>query len=107
MQTPGKSFLTDFYRSKTMNKDRRNFLRKSAFLGTGILATSTVASAQHEHHMQPQAPKKEAPPQTKAPAAPTGNVSVITPDVMKLPWKMENGVKVFHLTAEVVKREFL
>lgn len=34
-------------------------------------------------------------------------VSVITPDVPKLPWTLENGVKVFHLTAEVVKREIL
>jgi manganese oxidase len=90
-----------------MNKDRRNFLRKSAFLGTGILATSTVASAQHEHHTQPQPPKKDATPQTSAPSALTGNASVVTPDVPNLPWKMENGVKVFHLTAEVVKREFL
>ncbi|MBI3950878.1 MAG: copper oxidase [Acidobacteria bacterium] len=41
------------------------------------------------------------------PEAPAGNVPVITPDVAKLPWTMENGVKVFHLVAEVVKREFL
>jgi FtsP/CotA-like multicopper oxidase with cupredoxin domain len=34
-------------------------------------------------------------------------VPVITPDVPKLRWTMQNGVKVFHLTAEVVKQEFL
>lgn len=32
--------------------------------------------------------------------------SVITPNVATLPWKIENGVKVFHLIAEPVKREF-
>ena len=94
-----------------MNRGRRNFLRSSAFLGTGILAGTTV-TAQHEHHAQPQPQpkKKEVSPQPqpktgKPPAV--ANVPVITPDLSKLPWKMENDVKVFHLTAEVVKREFL
>jgi len=31
---------------------------------------------------------------------------VITPNGTSLPWRMEGGVKVFHLTAEPVKREF-
>lgn len=31
---------------------------------------------------------------------------VITPNGTTLPWKMENGVKVFHLIAEPVRREF-
>lgn len=33
--------------------------------------------------------------------------AVTTPDLPKLPYKMENGVKVFHLTAQIVKREIL
>ena len=76
------------------------------------MAAKTV-SAQHEHHTQPQAQKKAAPAQPQSPAKvdrpqpPVGNVPVVTPDLPKLPWTMENGVKVFHLTAEVVKREFL
>lgn len=35
-----------------------------------------------------------------------GRNSVITPNVSNLPWTMEGGVKVFHLVAEPVKREF-
>lgn len=95
-----------------MNKSRRNFLRSSALVGSGILATNSVA-AQHEGHgkPQPQAPKKETPPQAQSrvdkPPAPAASVPIVTPDVPKLPWRMENGVKVFSLTAEVVKREFL
>ncbi|HEY9760595.1 MAG TPA: multicopper oxidase domain-containing protein [Oculatellaceae cyanobacterium] len=37
----------------------------------------------------------------------TTQVPVVTPDLPKLPWKMENGVKVFHLTAEICNREIL
>jgi hypothetical protein len=36
-----------------------------------------------------------------------GQPAVITPDVPHLPWKMENGVKVFHLSAEIIQREIL
>lgn len=36
----------------------------------------------------------------------TGRPPVITPNGAALPYRMENGVKVFHLTAEPVKREF-
>ncbi len=32
--------------------------------------------------------------------------SVITPNTAKLPWIIEDGVKVFHLIAEPVKQEF-
>jgi len=32
--------------------------------------------------------------------------TVITPNVPSLPWKMEKGVKVYHLVAEQVKQEF-
>ena len=35
-----------------------------------------------------------------------GRAPVMVPNGAKLPWKMENGVKVFHLIAEPVKREF-
>jgi hypothetical protein len=36
----------------------------------------------------------------------SGRAPVTVPDGTKLPWRMENGVKIFHLIAEPVKREF-
>ena len=39
-------------------------------------------------------------------ALPAGHVPVQTLNGTTLPWRMENGVKVFHLIAEPVKREF-
>lgn len=82
-----------------MNRSRRNFLRGSALLGTGVVASKTVSTQhQHQHHHEQQHP---------LPKAQSVNVAVQTPDLPNLPWKMENGVKVFHLTAQVVKREFL
>jgi hypothetical protein len=48
-------------------------------------------------------------PATQPPIpAPRGQryVPVVTLNGSSLPWKMDNGVKVFHLIAEPVKREF-
>jgi len=36
-----------------------------------------------------------------------GSVAVETPDIPKLAWTLEKGIKVFHLAAEVFKRDFL
>jgi hypothetical protein len=55
-----------------------------------------------------QEPKqKEAQTQLQARSPASGSVPTLTPDLPKLPSKSESGVKVFHLTADVVKREFL
>jgi hypothetical protein len=88
------------------------------------LAGGGIVSAQHQGHMHPQPPeppKQEQPAQKEAPAkketstpkavAPSQsfarNISVETPDVPKLPFTLDNGVKVFHLSAEVVKTTLL
>ena len=88
-----------------MSDSRRNFLKRSGLLGAGILAGHTVASAQHQGHVppQPQTPPKKDVPQSSG----GGIVLVDTPDVAKLLWTLDNGVKVFHLTAEVVKTTLL
>ena len=89
-----------------MNNSRRNFLRRSSLVGAGVLASTTAASAQHDHHAPRQT---QAPPKTdnRPASAPGTVVPVQTPDLAKLPWTMNNGVKVFHLTAEVVKTELI
>jgi len=51
--------------------------------------------------------KASSPVRVRTVSAPVRPVSVVTPDIKHLPWKMENGVKVFHLTAEIIKRELL
>src|SRR5262245_57061220 len=104
--------------SNEMNWMRRKFLRVSSLLGAGFLL-GDAASAQHEHHQapKPEAPRPEAPKTDKksgkaaAPERdhqktseqikqpPGGNAPVITPDLPKLEYEMENGVKVFNLTA--------
>ena len=79
--------------------DRRNVLLSgAALLGSSLLLNNRTASA--------DAPPSGTPSQPPLPA-PTGPYKpVITPNGTTLPWKMENGVKVFHLFAEEVKREF-
>jgi manganese oxidase len=91
-----------------MSDSRRSFLKKSGLLGAGMLTGSGIVSAQHQGHTHPppQTPaKKETPKKTVA--APSAIVPVETPDVPKLPWTLDNGVKVFQLSAEVVKTQLL
>src|SRR5262245_8970662 len=102
--------------SNEMNWMRRKFLQVSSLFGAGFLL-SDAASAQHEHHQAPKIDKKidktaaperghqKAPERAKQP--PGGNPPVITPDLPKLEYKMENGVKVFNLTAEVIECELM
>lgn len=112
-----------------MNESRRKFLVGSAFVGASVAGLA----AQHQGHKMPAPPPKPAPkkpaPQKPvkktsakpAPSAPAEHdhaamaaadhtahrLLVETPDVPKMPWTMENGVKVFHISAEPVQREFL
>jgi len=79
---------------------RRNVLFSSiaGFFG-GAMSRGAEAQAQ-----QPSTGKSK---RTLAPARSDGaRAPVMVPNGAKLPWKMENGVKVFHLIAEPVKREF-
>jgi FtsP/CotA-like multicopper oxidase with cupredoxin domain len=103
--------------SNEMNWMRRKFLQASSLLGAGFLLSST-ASAQHEQHQAPKTDKRNSKPSTpqhdhqkmmaeQAKTQPGGNVPVMTPDLPKLEYKLDNGVKVFNLTAEVVECEFL
>ncbi|MGH9800433.1 MAG: multicopper oxidase domain-containing protein, partial [Blastocatellia bacterium] len=55
----------------------------------------------------PQVPQSKAPSQPETLGAPAPFKPVYTPDIPKLPFKLEDGVKVFHLIAEPVRTEFL
>jgi FtsP/CotA-like multicopper oxidase with cupredoxin domain len=96
-----------------MIKNRRDFFRKalagaSGVVGTKAFAAVSAQAAQHEHmdieygHM-PMKRGQEARTQNALSSA--GFLSVQTPDIPDLPWTMDNGVKVFHLVAEPVKRQ--
>ncbi len=112
---------------ENMNWMRRKFLRGSSLLGASWLLGRT-ASAQHEGHQMPKTDQKAMPtkPKPNQPAKPTmpdhdhekmmaeqakqapaQYVPVQTPDLPKLEYTMDNGVKVFNLRAEVVHCEIM
>jgi FtsP/CotA-like multicopper oxidase with cupredoxin domain len=62
---------------------RRSFFRTVLGLGAGVAALTQPSEAQRDSGIP---------------------VPVLTPDVADLPFTMDNGVKVFHLTAEPVKQ---
>ncbi len=91
-----------------MNSKRRNFLR--GLMSAAGVATASAAYAQHEHSVaRPQDASKA--PQAAGPVPPDklgpGVVRVVTPDVPNLPWRLEDGVKVFEIAAEHVRTEFV
>jgi manganese oxidase len=94
-----------------MHASRRSFLR--GVLATAGAATASHSSAQHVHQPQPVPPK---PASAGSPSAsetalsgslPRGVIPVETPDVPRMPWRLEQGVKVFEVAAEHVRTEFL
>ena len=77
---------------------RRNILASSAGLvaGGALLGRRPAHAAQHEHAGAPAAPAQEVGEYTP----------VVTPNGASLPWKLVDGVKVYHLVAEPVLHEF-
>ncbi len=74
---------------------RQTYSSMAALLTLSLLISPAVANPPKVARAMPHHSAQAAQP------------PVITPDLPKLPWKMENGVKVFHLTAEICKREIL
>jgi FtsP/CotA-like multicopper oxidase with cupredoxin domain len=78
---------------------RRDFMTRSAIAGSTMLAArSTYAEAQSQAGQGTD----EVTPQPGN----SGDGSVVTPNGVSLPYRMVDGVKVFHLTAEQVQHEF-
>jgi len=97
-----------------MKATRRDFLRGGAFALGGILSGRALARAsqqeQHLQHMPPTQGEKKPKGEEKAvPEFSPADITlpVVTPDVPNLPFVVENGVKVFQLTAEPVQRQLL
>ena len=98
-----------------MQSSRRLFLRGLASVA-GAAGAATAASAQHKGHTPTAAP---APAKTSRPVRATretpiggaqiipGVAEVVAPDVPKMPWRMEGGVKVFDIVVEHVRTEFV
>jgi manganese oxidase len=96
-----------------MESSSRGFLRGLASVA-GAAGAATTVSAQHEGHQQPAtapAPRRQvaARPPAPVPAGELGPgvVPVISPDVPNMPWRLENGVKVFNIAVEHVRTEFV
>jgi len=95
-----------------MNKNRRNFLRNSAALfGAGWLAGQRTQAQDHQHPTESEPTEEMMDHSAMDHSAPEmvneeGFLPVYTPDIPKLPYELDNGVKVFNLVAEPVKTEF-
>jgi manganese oxidase len=98
-----------------MGKNRREFFKRFGSLGAGLWVGQKALKAQenpqsehmeHTQHTQPARPPKEG---SKAHSAISEGpfVPIETPDVPKLPWKMVDGAKEFHLIAEPARVEFV
>ena len=85
--------------------NRRNFFTGAAAAAGGALLARLVPTAQAaEPGMKATSTGTTAP--FIPPAGGPSYKPVITPNGLTLPWKMVNGVKVYHLVAEPVSHEF-
>ena len=84
-----------------MSKSRREFFTKAA-LGAGLLASTKAWGRQMSIPMNTNGDQhgERNPIYAGQPFLPAQTL-----DVPDLPWTMDNGVKVFHLVAELVKRK--
>ncbi len=84
-----------------MIKNRREFFAKS-LLGAGLLASAEASRGQMSMPMNTNGNRKG---EHNPIFAGQAFFPAVTPDIPDLPWKMDNGVKVFHLVAEPVRRQ--
>ncbi len=85
--------------------NRRSFLQRALAIGAGALSLPTLAAAEPT---QPRSSSQRSPDHhTDDDRAAGPPCLVVTPDIPKLPYTMDGGVKAFHLIAEPVKRELM
>jgi FtsP/CotA-like multicopper oxidase with cupredoxin domain len=83
--------------------NRRNFFKAAGAVALGATAVSRVGAASLPEAVYQSSPTMQPPlvPNTGRPYNPVATLNGWT-----LPWRMNNGVKEFHLVAEPVVREF-
>jgi manganese oxidase len=94
--------------------DRRSFLLGGTALASGLLAAPAAAQEKKDAHdghtghgVEVGAPNDRGKLTLGRRKAGEPVVPVEVPDLPKLPWKMVDGAKEFHLHAQHMKREFL
>ncbi len=95
-----------------MERSRRNFLRGVATLAGAVTAQPTYAQQVSTHAQHPEADRPAVQPPPPGQPVPPGQlgpgvVPVVTLDVPDLPWRFEDGVKVFDIRVEPVRTEFI
>ena len=83
--------------------NRRNFFKTAGAVALGATAVSRVAAASIPEAVIQTSPTMQ-PPQVPSTGRPYNPVATL--NGWSLPWRMNNGVKEFHLVAEPVVREF-
>jgi FtsP/CotA-like multicopper oxidase with cupredoxin domain len=84
---------------------RRSFLQRALAFGAGALSFTRLASGESVNRRSTGLSETRLEAEQSHSLVPP--VPVVTPDVPKLPYTMDGGVKVFHLVAEPVKRELM
>ena len=79
--------------------NRRSFLQRTLGMGAGLLAAPRLLAAQTSSASAEDIRRGYA-----AHSGPAFNVPTITPDVGDLPYTLDGGVKVFRLTAQVIRQ---
>ena len=88
-----------------MSFNRRNLFQ--GLMASAGLATAGKAVGQHVHAPDPEAPGKPGQPAGRFWEPRSGIPPVEMPDVLKTPYRLENAVKVFHISAEPVRTQFV
>ena len=81
-------------------KNRRDFLQKTLGVGAGLAAVPRLFASQ-----QSNGKGLDMDHMSHGDQGGGRDVSVVTPDVPQLPWRMVDGAKEFHLIAEPVERQ--
>jgi FtsP/CotA-like multicopper oxidase with cupredoxin domain/outer membrane protein TolC len=90
-----------------MAASRRDFLRLGVGLTAGWVAVREAAADPAAAPAGPGAERAAGRGAAGSATVPASWPPVETPDLPKLPWTLEQGVKVFHLSCEVVRSRFV